>query len=97
MSPQTPSCIDLTLDFFRKKPWPADNFPPKEGFGALMEWVGKVGTLEAITPELTAAKKYLKEQGAEHLFVIGNCWGAKRGIEDSKSGDYKAVAMAHPR
>jgi dienelactone hydrolase len=85
-------------DFFHGKPWPTDNFPPKEGFDG-DEWksfVGRITNWDAVKNDIETGIKVLKDGGADSIGAIGMCWGAKFASAAGKNSLVNAVAGIHP-
>eukprot|EP01012_Entosiphon_sulcatum_P019652 TRINITY_DN2455_c0_g1_i1.p1 TRINITY_DN2455_c0_g1~~TRINITY_DN2455_c0_g1_i1.p1 ORF type:complete len:246 (+),score=45.56 TRINITY_DN2455_c0_g1_i1:62-799(+) len=84
-------------DFFRGKPWPLEPWPPADGFGGLMEWVGQHGSYEVIRPTLAAVAGLARSEGAKHVGAVGYCWGAKPVFRfGAEAGAIDAAATSHP-
>lgn len=64
-------------DFFHGAPYDVNNFPPKEGFGPVIQWINDNGNEEKITPTLNKVSAYLSSRGVKKVGTVGYCWGAK--------------------
>jgi len=86
----------LMPDFFNGKPWPLDDFPPKAGYGPMMQWVGDAGSFEKCGPLFEAAVQYAKGKGATSVGGYGSCWGNVIALNAAKEGWIAAAASCHP-
>ncbi|OMH82382.1 putative AIM2 family protein [Zancudomyces culisetae] len=81
-------------DFLRNDP------PTNEMLGdgnKFMDYVKRKGTWEILESDFKLAKKYLQDNGAENIFLIGFCWGAKMVMAASAHDpSYKGGACVHP-
>merc|ERR1711990_893498 len=75
-------------DFLEGKPWPNDNFPPKddESKKKLDEWFGTVAAPGRVQPMVAKVAEELKSNGVESLGMYGFCWGGKMTILAAHSG-----------
>lgn len=79
-------------DFFRGKPWP--NIMPIDR-EKLMPWITEEN--KHVPEDITGVLNYLKiEKQCTEFGTVGFCWGGKMSILQGSSGDFKAVASAHP-
>ena len=91
------STLVVVPDFFRGAPYPMDPWPPTDGFVALMAWVGKVGTYDAVKPMMLDALAYIKTQGVtSKVGGVGLCWGAKPMFALNADGLIGPCASCHP-
>lgn len=84
-------------DFWRGRPWPTSNFPPKEGMEGFMEWINTTGSFESALPLLKAAFEHVKEKSPEaKVGILGFCWGARAAFGASGLQMPSAIASCHP-
>ncbi|KAL9541236.1 hypothetical protein MBANPS3_009240 [Mucor bainieri] len=63
----------------------------------LLEWVGRVGTIEVVTPDVERSVKYLKEGGVDAATLVGFCWGAKIAVQlTSTMPFFVGASLVHP-
>ncbi|KAI9470993.1 MAG: dienelactone hydrolase family-domain-containing protein, partial [Benjaminiella poitrasii] len=63
----------------------------------LLAWLGKVGTYEAVYPDVERSVKYLKEQGVTTGTLVGFCWGAKIAVQlTSEMPFFVGASLVHP-
>jgi len=85
-------------DFFRGKPFPIENFPPKD-VSEIMNFVGTTGSWEnVLKKDISVVLEHYKALGANKFGTFGFCWGAKMCIEASVdfSNDIKSAVLIHP-
>jgi hypothetical protein len=59
----------------RGVPWDEKNFPPKNGFPELLEFLNKNVPWPKIKEDIFGkVLPWLKEQGVERIGIIGFCW-----------------------
>ncbi|VDD75872.1 unnamed protein product [Mesocestoides corti] len=86
-------------DFFRGKPWPLTDFPPKQP-SAFSEWLEKNGSWSVVFPLLRAANTYvqglLPEGDRDKMGILGFSWGGKqvlRACSDKTLGYLAGVSI----
>ncbi|KTW28173.1 hypothetical protein T552_02032 [Pneumocystis carinii B80] len=108
--PQTKQCVDLLSsgldariimpDFFKKKPYPIDRFPPDtpEKRKEFSDFISGPADPEKNLEVLGSIIKEVKQDETESLGVLGFCWGGKLSVlGGGHFGDeLKSVAMIHP-
>ncbi|CAO3637435.1 unnamed protein product [Cunninghamella blakesleeana] len=83
-------------DFFRGKPCSPELLGDRP---KLMEWIGKVGTIEIITPQLNSVIQWLRADGINSGGLVGFCWGAKIGAQFSAIDSprfFAGLSFIHP-
>ncbi|ORY97566.1 Alpha/Beta hydrolase protein [Syncephalastrum racemosum] len=83
-------------DFFRGEPWSPAKMTPAD-MPSLMEWVGKVGTIDVVLPQLQAVRDWIKPQGVNQAGIVGFCWGAKIAVQaTAKDSFFGSASLIHP-
>ncbi|KAI8088968.1 uncharacterized protein BX664DRAFT_331866 [Halteromyces radiatus] len=65
----------------------------------LMEWIGKYGSIEVITPQLNSVVEWLRSSGIHIGGIVGLCWGAKIAAQYSAIDSprfFAGIVMIHP-
>lgn len=84
-------------DFFKGKPWPLSDMPPKAGWPALKAWISSAGNYDSVVlPILKTVIAKLKKQGVARIGIVGFCWGAKMAIKALQDGLVDAMVGCHP-
>ncbi|KAG1057652.1 hypothetical protein G6F43_000508 [Rhizopus delemar] len=80
-------------DFFRGD----DAHGKMDSTDTLLAWLGKVGTIEIIAPQIERVQNHLKEQGVVAATLVGFCWGAKIAVQiTSQLPFFVGASMIHP-
>ncbi|EFJ49549.1 hypothetical protein VOLCADRAFT_89871 [Volvox carteri f. nagariensis] len=84
------------IDPFHGEPWTLSKFPPKPEHD-FMGWLGRVGSWEALQPQVYAAVERLRSEGATKLSCIGFCWGVSIALRAGQDGaTFSGAGGAHP-
>ncbi|KAI7902383.1 dienelactone hydrolase [Cokeromyces recurvatus] len=66
-------------------------------FDKFMVWLNKVGTYEAVHPDIERSVRYLKESGVTAATLVGFCWGAKIAVQlTSEMPFFIGASLIHP-
>ncbi|KXS11997.1 alpha/beta-hydrolase [Gonapodya prolifera JEL478] len=71
-------------DVFHGNPWDIRDFPPKDGFEALIKHVTNQAPWEVVGKDIKNTIQWAKTNlGAEKFGIVGFCWGAKQAVKAS--------------
>ncbi|KAI9278202.1 Alpha/Beta hydrolase protein [Phascolomyces articulosus] len=86
----------LLPDFFRGSSWDPSRMTP-EDIPKLMAWIGEIGTIQKIRPDVDLLREWLEKQGVIQAGLVGFCWGAKVAIQVTDEGSFfGGAALIHP-
>ncbi|KAI9491664.1 dienelactone hydrolase [Zychaea mexicana] len=81
-------------DFFRGKPLVPEDMGDVD---RVMAWIGKVGSMEVIQPQVEVVRQWLQEQGVVEGGLVGFCWGAKISVQiTAVDSFFGGASLIHP-
>jgi len=85
-------------DFFRGKPFPQENFPPKDR-QIIMDFVSTTGSWDKVVrQDMVQLFQHYQSQGVKKIGTFGFCWGSKMGVQVAKefATETSAAVLIHP-
>ncbi|KAJ3025134.1 UNVERIFIED_CONTAM: hypothetical protein HDU68_007446 [Siphonaria sp. JEL0065] len=83
-------------DLCRGDPWPANIWPPTNGFGEVMAHIQKNASFPSVQKDFKAVEEYLRAEGTKHFGILGFCWGGVMVALLSQDPAYEAGVLVHP-
>ncbi|KAJ3082661.1 hypothetical protein HDU99_002004 [Rhizoclosmatium hyalinum] len=83
-------------DLCRGDPWPANIWPPPNGFPEVLQHIQKNASFPEIQKNMKATQEFLRSEGSSHFGLIGYCWGGYMVALLSQDPVYEAGAIVHP-
>ncbi|CDH49969.1 dienelactone hydrolase family protein [Lichtheimia corymbifera JMRC:FSU:9682] len=81
-------------DFFRGEPWTDEKMGDMQ---ALIAWIGKVGSIEVVSPQIKSVTEWLQGQGVTKAGLVGFCWGAKISVQMTAIDSFfGGASLVHP-